>query len=280
MLQLTSEKTKPNASCMQSGVGIRLFQFQQNAAGGSWELCSGNPDLNFYDINEDSAAKKKEWHLELGSDIDIKVTDQFSVDATSKRVTLAADTAVYALKFPTSAALAMFESEYNSRLFENTYGLKYDDKNRDQVAPAWNECSKQQALCQLVASSLTVCHVCQVFGKDNVLTLGGETAESRQQWAEDMDVDVSFVIVLESMLLNLSIPKRLPKWAAAAVGVDTVCDVYWNAACTADCEACLVGATSHRRSEKGSSCWSGWQGSACCSPWCWGQELYSQGQAD
>lgn len=31
----------------------------------------------------------------------------------------------------------------------------------------------------------------QVFGKDNVLTLGGETAESRQQWAEDMDVDVS-----------------------------------------------------------------------------------------
>lgn len=99
-------------------------------------MCSGNPDLNFYDINEDSAAKKKEWHLELGSDIDIKVTDQFSVDATSKRVTLAADTAVYALKFPTSAALAMFESEYNSRLFENTYGLKYDDKNRDQVTPA------------------------------------------------------------------------------------------------------------------------------------------------
>ena len=118
---------------MQSGIGIRLFQFQQNAAGGSWELCSSNPDLNFYDINEDSAAKKKEWHLELGSDIDILVSDQFSVDATSKRVTLAANTAVYALKFPTAAALQMFESEYNSRLFENTYGMKYDDKNRDQV---------------------------------------------------------------------------------------------------------------------------------------------------
>lgn len=45
--------------------------------------------------------------------------------------------------------------------------------------------------------------VCQVFGKDNVLTLGGETAESRQQWADDMDIDVSFVILLESVLLNL-----------------------------------------------------------------------------
>ena len=118
---------------MQSGVGIRLFKFQQNAAGGSWELCSNNPDMNFYDINEDAAAKKKEWHLELGSDIDITVTDQFSVDAKTQRVTLAADTAVYALKFPTTAALQMFETEYNSRLFENTYGMKYDDKSRDQV---------------------------------------------------------------------------------------------------------------------------------------------------
>ena len=147
-------------SCMQSGVGIRLFEFQQNAAGGSWELCSSSPDLNFYDINEDSAAKKKEWHLELGSDIDITVSDQFSVDATSKRVTLAADTAVYALRFPTSAALQMFESEYNSRLFENTYGMKYDDKNRDQVmtlqkcmqqnvhpVPAWWQVHSLYAIC-------------------------------------------------------------------------------------------------------------------------------------
>ena len=131
--KVTIWEAQPNVSCVQSGVGIRLFQFQQNAAGGSWELCSSSPDMNFYDINEDSATKKKEWHLELGSEIDIPVTDQFSVDATSKRVTLAADTAVYALRFPTAAALQMFESEYNSRLFENTYGMKYDDKNRDQV---------------------------------------------------------------------------------------------------------------------------------------------------
>lgn len=134
---------------LQSGVGIRLFQFQQNAAGGSWELCSSNPDVNFYDINEDSAAKKKEWHLELGSDIDIIVTDQFSVDAASKRVTLAADTAVYALKFPTSAALQMFETEYNSRLFENTYGMQLNDKSRDQVTTA-----------QMPAAKYTACLIC------------------------------------------------------------------------------------------------------------------------
>ena len=118
---------------MQSGVGVKLFQFQQDAAGGSWDLCSANADTNFYDINEDSAGKKKEWHVEVGSDVDLLVTDQFSVDAVSKRVTLAADTAVYALRFPTSAALQLFEQEYNSRLFENTYGLKNDAKNRDQV---------------------------------------------------------------------------------------------------------------------------------------------------
>jgi len=31
----------------------------------------------------------------------------------------------------------------------------------------------------------------QVFGKDSFVTLGKETDESRQQWAADMDTDVS-----------------------------------------------------------------------------------------
>lgn len=118
----------------QSGVGIKLFHFQQNAAGGSWGLRSANADTNFYDINEDSASKKKDWHLEIGSDIDLPVTDQFSVDAVNHRVTLAAETgAVYALKFPSSAAVQLFEQEYNSRLFENTFGVPYTAKNRDEV---------------------------------------------------------------------------------------------------------------------------------------------------
>ena len=119
---------------MQSGVGVKLFQFQQDASGGSWQLSSATADTNFYDINEDSASKKKEWHLEIGSDVDLLVTDQFSVDSATQRVTLAADSgAVYALKFPSSAALQLFEQEYNSCLFENTYGLKNEAKNREQV---------------------------------------------------------------------------------------------------------------------------------------------------
>ena len=119
---------------MQSGVGIKLFKFQQNAAGGQWELYSANADTNFYDINEDSATKRKDWHLEIGSDIDLPVTDQFSVDAVGQRVTLAAETgAVYALKFPSTAAVQLFEQEYNSRLFENTFGVPFNAKNRDEV---------------------------------------------------------------------------------------------------------------------------------------------------
>ena len=120
--------------CMQSGIGIKLFKFQQNAAGGQWELYSANADTNFYDINEDSASKKKDWHLEIGSDIDLPVTDQFSVDAVGQRITLAADTgAVYALKFPSAAAVQLFEQDYNSRLFENTFGVPFNAKNRDEV---------------------------------------------------------------------------------------------------------------------------------------------------
>ncbi|KAA6427924.1 hypothetical protein WJX79_002136 [Trebouxia sp. C0005] len=145
-----------------SGIGIKLFKFQQNAAGGQWDLYSANADTNFYDINEDSASKKKDWHLEIGSDIDLPVTDQFSVDAVGQRVTLAADTgAVYALKFPSTAAVQLFEQEYNSRLFENTFGVPFNAKNRDEK-----------------------------LGKDSILPVGGETAESREQWAEDMETDV------------------------------------------------------------------------------------------
>lgn len=36
----------------------------------------------------------------------------------------------------------------------------------------------------------------QVFGKDTLLAMGGESAESRQQWAEDMDLDVGSQVIL------------------------------------------------------------------------------------
>lgn len=34
-------------------------------------------------------------------------------------------------------------------------------------------------------------YLLQKLGKDSILPVGGETAESREQWAEDMDTDVS-----------------------------------------------------------------------------------------
>ena len=74
---------------VQSGAGIKLFQFQQNAAGGSWDLASASADTNFYDINEDSAGKKKEWHIEIGSDVDLLVTDQLHSAYLSRNTTVA-----------------------------------------------------------------------------------------------------------------------------------------------------------------------------------------------
>lgn len=120
---------------LQTGQGLKLYRFQQNAAGGSWDLLSANADVNFYDINEDTSGKKAQWHLEIGTDVDVLVTDQFSVDLAGRRVTVAAESGeVYALKFPTPATLQQFEQEYNSKLFENTYQLAYNQKNKDTVS--------------------------------------------------------------------------------------------------------------------------------------------------
>ena len=160
----------------QNGVGIKLFHFQQNAAGGSWGLHSANADTNFYDINEDSASKRKDWHLEIGSDIDLPVTDQFSVDAVNHRVTLAADTgAVYALKFPSSAAVQLFEQEYNSRLFENTFGVPYTAKNRDEVTVVVLLCLQIQQTCSRTKVSA---HLLCIFAAHIVCTTSCPTPEA------------------------------------------------------------------------------------------------------
>lgn len=113
----------------QSGRGLRLLQLQQSPAGDVWEECSSTLDMSFYDVNEDPAAQQKQWRLKLTSVVDISVTDEFSVDAATKRFTL--DTAAIALEFPSFKALQMFQTEYVYKLFENTWGM-YSDKQRDQ----------------------------------------------------------------------------------------------------------------------------------------------------
>lgn len=119
---------------LQTEQGAKLYTFQQTAAGGHWDLLSASADVNFYNINEDTAGKKAKWHLEIGTDVDIPVSDQFSVDLAGKRVTVAAEGSdVYAVKFPSTATLHLFEQEYNHKLFENTYEMEYNVKNKDQV---------------------------------------------------------------------------------------------------------------------------------------------------
>ena len=50
--------------------------------------------------------------------------------------------------------------------------------------------------------------VMQVFGKDTLLAMGGESAESRQQWAEDMDLDVGSQITLCTSLAIFSLQSK------------------------------------------------------------------------
>ncbi|KAK9818259.1 hypothetical protein WJX72_009697 [[Myrmecia] bisecta] len=146
----------------QEGGGTKLFKFIKGetvAAGGSWDLYSANASYNFYDVNEDGASGKPKWYLEAGSEVEAEVSDNFSFEEQSRRVTFVAN-GIWALKFATLADYRAFSSEYNDKLFQNTYGLENDQAGRDKV-----------------------------FGKDSLLNLGGETEDSRNQWLADMDVD-------------------------------------------------------------------------------------------
>lgn len=64
----------------------------------------------------------------------------------------------------------------------------------------------------------------QIFGKDTLLAMGGESAESRQQWAEDMDLDVRPSATPQagsSYSLLLQTPFNSPELDAGAA--DSVC---------------------------------------------------------
>lgn len=105
--------------------------------------------MKFHDVSEASDPQQKQWRFKLTSDVDFIVSEVFSVDVATCRITLAAGTAVYALKFPTLAALQMFRTQYAYKLLENTHGM-YDDKANDQVK--WQHCM-QQSLCPVMCSA-------------------------------------------------------------------------------------------------------------------------------
>lgn len=96
-------------------------------------MLSSSATVHFYDINEDTG-KKAEWHLEVGTDVDMLVSELYEVDETEKRITLVAKGEVaYALKFPSLGLLQELGNHYKRKLFENIYKLPYNSKNKDKV---------------------------------------------------------------------------------------------------------------------------------------------------
>jgi hypothetical protein len=114
-------------------IAIRLFKFTPAKTGDSWELYAASVTPNFYDANEDTASAKPQWFLEAG-ELEVEVTDKFSFEETSKRATFAGSSGIWALRFPSQQAFHHFVNEYNSKLFENTYGLANNEDNRETVS--------------------------------------------------------------------------------------------------------------------------------------------------
>ena len=107
-------------------------------------MLSPSAVVRFYDINADTR-KKAEWHLEIGTDVDVLVSNLYEVDETQMRVTFVAKGEnAYALKFPSLANLHELGSLYKSKLFENIYKLPYNSANKDKVnrAAATLQCAE------------------------------------------------------------------------------------------------------------------------------------------
>lgn len=117
---------------MQDHNGIRTFK--KNATRGSWTECtSANRSYNFVDFNAEAASTSPEWHLEIGSTMDVFVEEYPCVYEADNRLELATEDTTYRLEFQDSAMLQSFKEEYSKRLFENMFGLKDTPANRKKV---------------------------------------------------------------------------------------------------------------------------------------------------
>ncbi len=72
------------------------------------------------------------WKTQVG-DVEAEVTDNFNFDVRTRRVTFVAQEGIWAIRFGTVGAYDKFVTQYNSHLFENTYGLDNDEANRTKV---------------------------------------------------------------------------------------------------------------------------------------------------
>jgi len=154
VVEEVGESTPPAAA---KATTIKLYRFDDSS--NLWELEAASVNPHFYNVNEDSTAAKPKWYLEV-ADAETEVTDQFNFEESGMRVIFQGE-AIWALRFPNARSYQDFHNLYNDKLFENTFGVENDEANRQKV-----------------------------FGKDSVLNLGQkESKESRDMWAQDMDVD-------------------------------------------------------------------------------------------
>lgn len=117
---------------MQDHTGLRAFK--KHASQGSWTECtSANRNYNFVDLSAEAASTKPEWHLEIGSAMDVLVEEYPCVYESDNRLELAAGDATYRLEFQDSAMLQNFKEKYSKSLFENMFGLKDTPANRKKV---------------------------------------------------------------------------------------------------------------------------------------------------
>ena len=205
-----NHKAQYSCGLLGQGTAIRLFKFTRKGTGDSWELYAAAVSPSFYDANEDAASAAPQWFLEAG-DLEVEVSDKFSFEEGARRATFAGpDGGIWALRFPSLPAFRAFVGQYNGKLFENTYKLASDDANHEKVlcllhlgtsfpcqafpilshpVSTCAHCLSQQKL--LDSRTLKLLPRLQVFGKDTILNMGAqETLESREQWLEDVDMQV------------------------------------------------------------------------------------------
>ena len=122
---------------------IRLYKFDEPS--NQWQLEAADVRPNFFNENEDSAAAKAKWLVEMGN-VEVEVTDQFNFEESGKRVIFQGNQGIWALRFPNDRGYQDFYRQYNDKLFENTYRLQNDDANRQKVShsrycPCLHHCS-------------------------------------------------------------------------------------------------------------------------------------------
>ena len=137
-------------------------------------LHSANANVSFHNVQEDTAGSVANWHFQIGESVSIPVTEHYSFNYANQTVSLTSEGAdVYALKFPSTATWQLFEKETQEKLLDNNRKAGPDSRNRKQ-AISDAQCLLQLPCCIFVVDAFLK----QVCGQNNLLAVGGESADS------------------------------------------------------------------------------------------------------